>query len=87
MPPLFLFFFVLDFRESNDTTRDANPFIISTSLTDVSYDEAFIGVNVPGTALEVGEEFAFPNSTTGRYVRLEADLEPDQWISVNEVGL
>ena len=51
----------------------------------MTYDVAFTGVNVLGTAIGVGEEFAFPNSSSARYVRLEGDLAVDEWMSVNEV--
>ena len=53
----------------------------------MTYDEAFTGVNVLGTEIGVGEEFEFPALSSGRYVRLQGDLEVDEWMSVNEVGV
>lgn len=75
------------FRESDDATRPTNSFIISTAVDGDSgvFTQQLEGVNKAGTPLGVGEQFDLPAPATARFVRIEAVLAPDQWISLHEV--
>lgn len=59
---------------------------MSTSEDDETYEFSFQGINTPGKPLGTGENFVFPEGSSGRYVQLTAVLIFDQWISINEVN-
>lgn len=74
-----------DFHNSDDLDRTTNPFVVSTSTDGTTYTDSFEGVNIAGTPLGDGEDFAFPTGSSGRYVRFTGELAEDQWLSINEV--
>lgn len=73
------------FRQSDDTTRAVNPFIVATRTDDDGYTLQLEGVNTPGTPLGQGETFTLPAPVTAKFVRMQFPLVIGQWISINEV--
>lgn len=85
-PPLFIFSSrYAGFYKSDDLSRTVNPFIVTTSVAGTTFVDSFEGVNTAGTDLGVAEEFTFPTGSSGQYVRIQGELEPTQWLSINEV--
>lgn len=79
---------VTGFRESDDATRPTNSFIVFTAVdgNPVVYAEQLEGVNTAGTPLGEGEIFDLPAPVAARFVRIQAVLAAEQWISLNEVS-
>lgn len=77
------------FRESDDATRPTNTFIISTAIDGGAgaFTQQLEGKNTPGTPLGEGEQFVLPTAVTARFIRIEAVLATDQWISLHEVEI